>query len=241
MGDCGVLTTLQHVSSGMLSACVCVCVYYLSAKTPAELQVCHKHGFPGSLSDQFMVQTKQRYLKRPPVCELLLAVWSGIQDESQSLSNYSRNSQRYCGTKWFCFSFLNEWSWIQTASLSQGKDEWPGFPPPPLLVSGTPLSLDPSMPGFYSPKDILITAGFTPRPYSSTSEPFLSPNVSLFLLPFFCLFLLWLWQICSVFNLHKYGACIHPNTSAGVSITFPVNNSHFLCLTPLNFHHIYLL
>lgn len=238
MGDCGVLTTLQHVSSGMLSMRVCADVYYLSSKSPDKLLVCHKHGFPGSLSDQVYGPKQLMWLKMLEKPRLRLYAAEppllSVQVFRTGLSHLVTIAETHKGivAQNVFFSFLNEWSWIQTASCpKEGMNGlvfspphfWLSKPPlPPLLVSKTPLFLDLYKSVFYIPKDILITTGFTLRPCSSATDPFVFLNIPLFLLPF-RLFLLRLWQICASFHSHKYGAGIHPNASGAVSIAFSVN------------------
>lgn len=107
--------------------------------------------------------------------------------------------------------------------------DFPNLPSPPPPCAWN--SLDPHMSVFYFPKDVLITTGFASRPYSSAAASFLFLNIPLFLLPF-RLFLLCLWQISPSFYSHKHRACIHPNTSAGVSRTFSLKFSVF-CVSPL--------
>lgn len=156
-----------------------------------------------------------------------------IQDGSQSLSNFSRNSQRYCETKFFVFLFeMSDHGFRLRPCPKEGMN---GLVSPLLVFDLLNLPLPPlpclcpKLPSpwsltsvFYFPKDILITTDFTLRPKSSATDLFVFLNIPLFLLSF-CIFLFWLWQICASFYPHKYGACIHPKTSAGVNITFSVN------------------
>lgn len=103
--------------------------------------------------------------------------------------------------------------------------------PPPPLVPGTPLCLDPYKSVFYIPKDVFITTAFAILPYPSATDSSLFLNIPLFLLPF-GLFLLWLWQISPSFYSHKHRACLHSITSVGVSRTFSLKFSIF-CVSPL--------